>query len=238
MTKDFELSSHEVSLRARVFKYIKAQIINGVYQPGESLVEAKLADELKVSRTPIREAIRLLELEGLVETTHHKGAVVLGISSKDVEDIFAIRSMVEGLAARWAVQNIKDEQIKELEKLVDLMEFYSQKKDMDELAELDHKFHEIIFEASGSKILNLTLSNLHQYVQLARLESLKAPRRLPQTLEEHRAVLQAFKERKPDAAEALLTQHVRNAYLNLKQFRSEANRADGGRFSTCRISGP
>jgi DNA-binding GntR family transcriptional regulator len=219
MTKDFELSSHEVSLRARVFKYIKAQIITGVYQPGESLVEAKLAEELKVSRTPIREAIRLLELEGLVETTHHKGAVVLGISAKDVEDIFAIRSMVEGLAARWAAQNIEEEQIKEMEKLVDLMEFYAQKKDINELAELDHKFHEVIFEASGSKILNLTLSNLHQYVQLARLESLKFPMRPPQTLEEHRAVLQAFKEKNPEAAEALLTQHVRNAYLNLKKFR-------------------
>ena len=217
MARETDLSSgNDVSLRNKVFKYIKAQIINGHYQPGESLVESKLADELGVSRTPIREAIRLLELEGLVETIPNKGAIVLGISDKDVEDIYAIRKLIEGLAARWAAERINAVDKKELQKTIDLMEFYAQKGDLDELADLDNKFHQIIYEASGSKILNLTLSNLHQYVQLARLESLRVPNRLKKTLSEHRAILDSFLSGDLEEAEKALTEHVQNASLNIK----------------------
>jgi len=217
MTKESELAlSHDASLRNKVFKYIKTQIIKGQYNPGESLVESKLAEELGVSRTPIREAIRLLELEGLVETTPNKGAVVLGISPKDVEDIYAIRQLVEGLAARWAAERMTPGDKKELQKVLDLMEFYAHRQDLDELANLDNKFHQIIFEASGSKILNLTLSNLHQYVQLARLESLKVPDRIEQTLTEHRCIVESFLEGNPEKAEQALTRHVRQAYTNYK----------------------
>ena len=217
MAKDMDMVlNHDVSLRYKVFKYIKAQIINGHYKPGESLVESKMADELSVSRTPIREAIRLLELEGLVDITPNKGAVVLGISRKDVEDIYAIRCLVEGLAARWAAERMSAIDKKEMQKIIDLMDFYSEKVDLDELAELDNRFHHIIYEASGSKILNLTLGNLHQYVQIARLESLKVPHRLDCTLAEHHAVLNAFLEGNPKKAEAALAEHVRNAYLNIK----------------------
>lgn len=216
MAKDMDMVlNHDVSLRYKVFKYIKAQIINGHYKPGESLVESKMADELSVSRTPIREAIRLLELEGLVDITPNKGAVVLGISRKDVEDIYAIRCLVEGLAARWAAERMSAIDKKEMQKIIDLMDFYSEKADLDELAELDNRFHHIIYEASGSKILNLTLGNLHQYVQIARLESLKVPHRLDCTLAEHHAVLNAFLEGNPKKAEAALGEHVRNAYLNI-----------------------
>lgn len=217
MSKDLDISlSHDVSLRYKVFKYIKAQIINGHYKPGDNLVESKMADELGVSRTPIREAIRLLELEGLVETTPNKGAVVLGISNKDVEDIFAIRELIEGLAARWAAERMSVVDKKEMQKIIDLMDFYYQKGDLDELAELDNKFHQIIYEASGSKILNLTLGNLHQYVQMARLESLKVPHRVEQTMLEHHAIMESFLESDPEKAEKALSQHVKNACINIK----------------------
>ena len=212
--QDFYPTS-DASLRNKVFKYIKSQIINGIYSPGETLLELKLAEELGVSRTPIREAIRLLEVEGLVETTAKKGAMVLGISPKDVEDIYAIRQLVEGLAARWAAERMNPLEIRELQKIFDLMEFYAQKQDVEELAELDNRFHQLIYEASGSKILTLTLTNLHQYVQLARLASLKTKNRLPQTIAEHRAILEAFLAKNPDAAEKALTEHVKHAHNNL-----------------------
>lgn len=216
MSRDHEfVPTNDASLRNKVFKYIKSQIINGVYSPGETLLELKLADELGVSRTPIREAIRLLEVEGLIETTSKKGAVVLGISPKDVEDIYAIRHLVEGLAARWATERISPLDLRELNKVVDLMEFFAQKNDVEELAELDNRFHQLIYEASGSKILNLTLSNLHQYVQLARVESLKIKNRMPHTIAEHRAVLTAFMRKDPDEAERALSEHVKRAHDNL-----------------------
>ncbi|MCX7779412.1 MAG: GntR family transcriptional regulator [Negativicutes bacterium] len=223
MSKDQDfIPSSDASLRNKVFKYIKSQIINGVYGPGETLLELKLADELGVSRTPIREAIRLLEVEGLIETTTKKGAVVLGISRKDVQDIYAIRQLVEGLAARWAAEHITPADLKELQKTFDLMEFYAQRNDVDEIAELDNRFHQLIYEASGSKILNLTLSNLHQYVQLARMESLRMKNRLPHTIAEHRSILEALAAKDPDAAEKALTEHVKNAYTNICQHEQDA----------------
>jgi len=217
MSKETDLSiGHDASLRNKIFKYIKTQIINGNYKPGESLVESKLAEELGVSRTPIREAVHLLELEGLVEITPNKGAIVVGISSKDVEDIYAIRQLVEGLAARWAAERISEHDKKEMEKILDLMEFYANRGEIDEVAKLDNQFHHFIYEASGSKILNLTLSNLHQYVQLARQESLQIPDRLDKTLSEHRAILQSFFDNEPQEAEKNVALHVLHAYLNIK----------------------
>ncbi len=216
MVKESELfTGSDSSLRNKVFKYLKSHILGGDYKPGESLVESKLAEEMGVSRTPIREAIRLLEVEGLVETVPNKGAVILGVSEKDVEDIYAIRQLVEGLAARWATKNMTEEDKHELQNIIDLMEFYSHKEDLSELAKLDNQFHQIIYDASGSKILNLTLSNLHQYVQLARLRSLKVPCRLSHTISEHRNILKSFLENDPAKAEAALADHVKKAYLNI-----------------------
>lgn len=218
MSKEGDFSpASDASLRNKVFQYIKTQIINGSFGPGETLLESKLADELGVSRTPIREAIRLLEMEGLLETTTKKGAVVLGITQKDVEDIYAIRQLVEGLAARWAAEHLMPADLKELQKIFELMEFYAQKHDVEEVAELDNRFHQLIYESTGSKILYLTLRNLHQYVQLARLKSLSMANRLPQTLAEHHAILEAFLAKDPEAAEKALTNHVLKAHTNISQ---------------------
>lgn len=216
MSREIDFSpTSDASLRNKVFNYIKSQIINGAYGPGETLLESRLADELGVSRTPIREAIRLLEMEGLVETTTKKGATVLGISKQDVEDIYMIRQLVEGLAARWAAERLTAAELKELQKTHELMEFYAQKHEVEEIAELDNKFHQMIYEAAGSKILYLTLHNLHQYVQIARLKSLSVQNRLPQTLAEHHAVIKAFETKDASQAEKALAEHVRKAYANI-----------------------
>lgn len=216
MSKEMDFSpATDASLRNKVFKYIKSQIINGGYGPGETLLESKLADELGVSRTPIREAIRLLEMEGLVETTTKKGTNVLGISQQDVEDIYTIRQLVEGLAARWAAERLTPAELKELHKTYELMEFYAQRHEVEEIAELDNKFHQMIYEAAGSKILYLTLRNLHQYVQIARRKSLGMENRLPLTLAEHHAIILAFEAKDANAAEKAMTDHVRKAYLNI-----------------------
>jgi DNA-binding GntR family transcriptional regulator len=219
--EDFPTSGDE-SLRNRIFKYIKNQIITGVYGPGETLLESKLAEELGVSRTPIREAMHLLELEGLIETTAKKGSAVLGITPKDVQDIYVIRQLVEGLAASWAADRLTAAEIRELQKIYDLMEFYAQKQDYEEVADLDNKFHQIIYEASGSKILKITLGNLHQYVQLARQESLKTRERLPETIKEHHALLDAFLAKDADAAGKAMSLHAKNACSHIVEQLSKA----------------
>ena len=116
------------SLSSRVFQKIREDIIKGKYQEHDELRENTIGKELGVSRTPVREALRQLELEGLVTIVPNKGAYVTGISTKDVMDIYAIRSMLEGLCARWATENITEEQLDELEEIVLLSEFHTKKE--------------------------------------------------------------------------------------------------------------
>jgi DNA-binding GntR family transcriptional regulator len=207
--------SYSSSLRAKVFNQLQNDILNGKYQPEDSLIETRLSEELGVSRTPIREALRQLELEGLVQSIPNKGAVVKGITAKDIEDIYTIRMMIEGLAARWAAEKISPEELKELKEAVDLEEFYTIKNDTDHLLKFDSRFHEIIFRASKSKPLMHTLRTFHHYVQRARNTSLSTPGRAMEVLKEHKAILQAIVDQNRDMAEKLTTEHVRNASMNL-----------------------
>lgn len=210
-----EIENYSNSLRGKVFHQLQDDILNGKYQPGESLTETRLSDELGVSRTPIREAIRQLELEGLIQVIPNKGAVVTGISAKDIEDIYTIRMMVEGLAARWAAEKITPEELEELKEAIELEEFYTQKNDTSHLLKFDSRFHEIIFKASKSKPLMHTLSTFHHYVQRARSASLSSPGRAQKVLEEHKAILHAIMDKNPAEAEKLTIEHIRNASVNL-----------------------
>lgn len=219
-----ESSGQLNSLRAKVFTQLQNDILNGKYQLGESIIETKLSEELGVSRTPIREAIRQLELEGLVQSIPNKGVLVKGISAQDIEDIYTIRMMIEGLAARWAAEKMTEEELAELKEAVELEEFYTSKNDTQHLLQFDSRFHDIIFRASKSKPLMHTLSTFHHYVQRARNASFSEPERARKVLEEHRAILQALMERDAEKAERLTTEHVRNASMNLLKKR----KANGG----------
>lgn len=211
-----DVESSLASLRGRIFTQLQNDILNGKYQEGDSLIETKLSEELGVSRTPIREALRQLELEGLVQSIPNKGAIVKGISAQDIQDIYTIRMMIEGLAARWAAEKITEEELEELKEVVELEEFYTMKNDAGHhLQKFDSRFHEIIFRASKSKPLMHTLSTFHHYVQKARTASLSSPGRARKALEEHKAILQAIIERNPEKAEKLTTEHVKNASNSL-----------------------
>ncbi len=210
-----DAESQSSSLRGKVFTQLRNDILNGHYQPGENLIETKLSEELGVSRTPVRESIRQLELEGLVQSIPNKGAIVKGISAQDIEDIYTIRMLIEGLASRWAAEKITGEELEELNEAIELEEFYTMKNDSNHLLQFDSRFHDIIYRASKSKPLMHTLSTFHHYVQRARIVSLNNPERARKVLEEHKAILQAITEHDADKAERLTTEHVRNASLNL-----------------------
>ncbi len=214
------------SLRERVFQQLEDEILNGKYKPGDSLIESKLSEEFGISRTPIREALMQLELEGLVQSIPNKGVVVKGVSAKDVEDIYTIRKMIEGLAARWATEKANEEELKEMKEILELEEFYTLRNDIERLIELDSRFHELIFKASKSKPLMQTLKTFHQYVKRARNISMSTPGRAQKSLEEHRAILQAIVDRDPERAERLTTEHVSNASKNLLHRRKEDIEAD------------
>ena len=197
-------------VRTQVFQQLEKAILDGDLAPGTSLTEVRLSAELGVSRTPIREALMQLELEGLVKTTHNKGAVVVGISSGDVNDIYLIRTKVEGLAARRAAQNITEEELSDLREIVELQEFYLGRGDNLQVGNLDQRFHEIVYEGSRSRPLKQMLSLFHNYIQKARATSVRRGRAAAST-QEHRAILTALENHDPDEAERLMGVHVETA---------------------------
>ena len=135
------------TLRENIADIIRKRIIYQELEPGQKIVEQDLAKEFKTSRAPIREALRQLELEGLVNIIPNKGAYVTGISDKDVHDIYMIRSMLEGLCVRWATEHITQEQLEELDEIILLSEYHMDKGHSDQLTELDGRFHQILYEA-------------------------------------------------------------------------------------------
>lgn len=208
-------TADKYSLRGRVFHRLREDILNGSYREYEELREAAIAEEMGVSRTPVREALRQLELEGLVQIIPNKGAYVTGITVKDVKDIYAIRSLLEGLCARWATQNISPEQMEEMEENVYLSAFHAGKGHAEQLAELDNRFHEIMYEASGSKMLEHVLREFHEYVLRVRKKTLSDGARSVQSNEEHRRIMEAIRDKNAELAEQLANAHIRNAYSNM-----------------------
>ena len=209
------LETDDRSLRIRVFNAIENAILDGEYKDGDSLNELRLSKELGISRTPVREALMQLELEGLVRRVPNKGAVVVGVTEKDIHDIYEIRIRIEGLAARLCAENITEEELLALEQIVDLQEFYLLKNDTEQIWKLDGDFHKIIYDASRSRPLRFTLSNFHNYIKKARDISVQTEGRAEKTVAEHRAILDAIKAHNSELAEQLTAKHISNAEDNL-----------------------
>ena len=203
------------SLRGRVFNRLREDILSGKYQTNEELREITIGVEMGVSRTPVREALRQLELEGLVKIVPNKGAVVTGISEKDIRDIYHIRSYLEGLCAKWACEHITLEQLEQLEETIYLSEFHARKKHMEQIVELDNKFHDIIYEACESKMLKHILSDYHHYVERVRKVSLADEGRATESNEEHTKILEAIRAKDGDLAERLAHEHIIKTIDNL-----------------------
>ena len=200
--------SDKYSLHGRVFNRLREDIIAGKYKENEELRENTIAKELGVSRTPVREAIKQLELEGLVNVIPNRGAYVTGISEKDAHDIYEIRSYLEGLCARWACERQTDELVEKLTEVIELTDFYIKKGNTSQILELDDSFHELLYEASGSKRLYQLLSDFHHYVKRIRQQSLSNIERAKASNEEHRAIVEAIRSRDEEEAERLAHEHI------------------------------
>ena len=203
--------SAEGSLTWRVYHAIRLAIINGEYKPGDNLIETRLAGELGVSRTPVREALRQLELEELVLSVPNKGAVVVGVSEKDIDDIYEIRSLLEGLCARWAAERITPAEMGRLQEIVELMGMYAHKNDHEKLTRLDTDFHDAVYRACDSRVLRHTLMALTHNSFRARMVSLRDSERAKETVREHREILNAIEEKAGERAKRLMIAHVRKA---------------------------
>mgnify|MGYP004465655949 FL=1 len=212
------MGEENYSLGTRVFHSIRENILSGKYQKDEELKEKTIGEELGVSRTPVREALRQLELEGLVTIVPNKGAYVVGISQKDIKDIYEIRCRLEGLCARWAAETITKEQLDELEENIFLSDFHAAKGNAEQLVELDNKFHEVLYTASNSRELRHVLSDFHHYVQRVRMITLADSTRAVDSNNEHRKIVEALKKHDADLAEKLANQHIMSTIENMDRY--------------------
>lgn len=205
-----------ISLADQVFEHIENDILSGVYKRGDILTETHLSVELAVSRTPIREALRRLEQEHLIEETG-KGAVVIGITEDDLLDIFLVRKNLEGLVCKMVAESHTKEQLDELRETVELQEYYVSKHDPDRIKLMDNKFHELIYKMSGRNIFYEILVPLHKKIQKYRKAAVTNKSRAEASVAEHKAILEAIENGDAKNAYKLSIKHIENAYDNMKK---------------------
>ena len=200
-----------MSLANQVFETIEKNILTGVYPQGDVLSESRLSEELGVSRTPIREALTRLETEKLISTTP-MGAIVLGITDKEVKDMFQVKLHLDPMVTKMAASNISEDALERLKDNIEQQFFYNSKGNTQKLRDLDTEFHDIIYAESKSPILQNILTGIHHKLLKFRQASLEIDDRSDHTVGEHEAIYNALKSRDEMRVELLVLQHINHTY--------------------------
>ena len=215
-----------ISIADQIFEQLEHDILTGKYARGEVLSEQHLAEDLGVSRTPVREAIRRLEQEQMLEDSG-RGLVVIGISKEDMPDMYEIRMRIEGLAAERAAARITDDELREMGDILDMQGFYIEKQsktdsdNSDKIKDLDSQFHELLYRCSGSKPLCDILIPMHCKMTKFRKASVRKKSRAAASLQEHIAIYEALKARDGEKASQLMLKHLTNARNSIMAIEEE-----------------
>lgn len=216
MSRDGILESKP--LRERIADRLRSDIVKGVYEDGERLVEPKLAEMLGISRTPIREALRQLENEGFVEIVPRKGAVVKELTLKDIDDLYAIKANLEGLAARQATEHITDKDIVKLDQIN--KKFYkislSKRDIVEEYLKFNFDFHNMFIILSKNEKLIEILEGLDKNFQRLKTILVSKSERAAEAKKEHDKIIKAFATKDPDLAEKTVRWHIENSWEYLR----------------------
>lgn len=208
-TDNTEVSNAPVSMS--LLAKLQRDILMGKFRPGEKLTEQLLCEQYGVSRTPIREALRQLEADGLVENILNRGAFVIGMSQQDYEDMFELRKACEIQAVRWAVERITEEEMERLEETFEFMEFYTMRNDIDKMLVINAGFHQVIYEASHNRMLQKQLSSYQTFLRYRDTGMVYESNYLTTVLEEHRAIFKAFIDRDAKAGAEAMERHINRA---------------------------
>lgn len=204
-------------LREVVCETLREAISTGVLKPGERLMEIQLAEELGVSRTPVREAIRKLELEGFVVMVPRRGTYVADFSIRDINEVFEVRSALEILAAGLAAERITEDELEQMERLLVQMGEQIEHGDIDTIVDIDSQFHDILYRASRNDRLVGIINNLREQLTRLRAVSMQHPGRLKIMIEEHSRLVEAIAQRDSQLAQKLASDHLENAEQTLLQ---------------------
>ena len=211
MTEDLKLNMNAyLPLRDVVFHTLREAILRGDLKPGERLMELQLAAQLGVSRTPIREAIRMLEQEGLAVTMPRKGAEVAKMTLKGMEDVLEIRAALDELACQLACERISTEELEQLEACMIEFENCLKTENVKKIAEADMKFHDVIYEATRNPKLITLLNNLREQIYRYRVEYLKRTEVHPVLLAEHEHIIECIEKHDKAAAKVAISTHIEN----------------------------
>jgi len=202
-------------LSQKVYQVMKNEIVFGGLEPGTKLSENKLAKDMQVSRTPIREAIRKLIAEGLVQTSPNKKMTVSEFSLVDMKEVLQVRGVLEGLAASIAAKKITSQEVEELEKCVIQMNLCIAKNNLFSYCEIDDEFHDLILTICGNKWIIKMRENLGNFIYRYRFKSLSVSGRLQNSLEEHRVIVESLKKHHAEEANKLSQMHMENTILNI-----------------------
>lgn len=192
------------TLREKILETIRDAILKGSLKAGERVSEPELAERFGISRTPIREAFRQLESEGYLEVIPRKGAVVASLSERDVEEFYAIKIILEGFAARMAAANLTAKDIERLESINERLRQIAREGDVKNFFRVHNEFHEVFIKAAGNEKLYEMISQLVMRFKRLRLASLAQPGRMEISVEEHRNMIQAFKNHDGERADSLV----------------------------------
>nr|WP_027870191.1 GntR family transcriptional regulator [[Eubacterium] cellulosolvens] len=211
------MSEYEgMPLRDVVFRTLRKSILRGDLHPGERLMEIQLANRLGVSRTPIREAIRMLELEGLVTNIPRRGAQVAKITEKDLRDVLEVREALEELTVRLACERITERQLSDLYRASRKFEAVVDTMDLVQLAQADEEFHTIIYEASGNRRLVQMINNLREQMYRYRVEYLKDAENRQSLITEHDELWESLKRKDFASADKYMKRHIERQMINIR----------------------
>ena len=207
-----------ISIADQIFEQLEKDILSGKYPRGEVLSELRLSKDMNVSRTPIREALLRLAQENILQETG-RGMVVIGITHEDMLDMYDIRLHLEGEIARRAAVNITDEQLSQMLELTELQRYYINKQgngSSEHTKNLDSQFHALLYASSGSRAYTDVLVRIHKKMTKYRMASISKQSRALQSNDEHMEIYRALSTHNPDAAEAAVMEHVRNAMQRME----------------------
>ncbi len=209
-----QLDSYQ-PLREVVCETLRDAVRRGILQPGERLMEIQLAEDLGVSRTPVREAIRKLEMEGYVIMMPRRGTYVADLSIRDINEVFEIRTSLESLASGLAAERINEDELEKLQRLLVEIGAYIKSGDMESIVRTDTEFHDLLYQASRNTRLVGIISNLREQLTRFRTTSMSFPGRLKATLEEHRKIVEAIAQGDEKAARKAAEHHMEKSEQTL-----------------------
>jgi DNA-binding GntR family transcriptional regulator len=206
------------TIRRRIYNFLREQLLSGEIQPHQHLIEAKIARDIGISRTPVREALHSLELEGLIESIPRVGYVVKPTSKQEVEEICEIRMAIEGIAARWAMEKAHGKLVAELERNILVAEDKVSKGDVRTFVDMDARFHEIISKFSGSRRLLELSQTLRRHMLRYRIQSIYLVDNVLRAIEGHKGIVQAIKNRDMDEVHNAIRYHMEQSKRDILRY--------------------